>query len=229
MPEASGQRGPLGARERNRQALRRKLSDTATAMFLERGFDAVRVSDVAQACGVSTKTVWNHFPTKEALLLDRGDRLAAALHAAAHERTDVLDVVMSCIQTEIDQLDAGNPAGAMSQESEVVRTVQSFVRLVEANPGLRAAAADRFEQLIRLAADALAAQTGMPAESPRNQIVAGALVSLWRLHLSALLIAGEQSLPIGDVQDHVRRQVHEAAELVERLMRNATVRPDVEN
>lgn len=227
MQDATGRQAPLGARERNRQALRRKLSDTATAMFLARGFDAVRVSDVAEACGVSTKTVWNHFPTKEALLLDRGERLATALRAAAQDRTDVLDVVVSCIDTEIDQLDVGGPVGAVSDESEVVRSVQAFVRLVEANPGLRAAAADRFEQLVRLAADALAAQTGTPAHSAQNQILAGALVSLWRLHLSALLHAAGQSRSPADVQDHVRHEVHVGADLVARLMRNATVHPGV--
>lgn len=205
-----------------------KLSDTATAMFLDRGFDAVRVSDVAQACGVSTKTVWNHFPTKEALLLDRGERLATALRAAAREPADVLDVVVSCIQAEIDQVDTGDPAGAGSRESEAIRTIRAFVRLVEANPGLRAAAADRFEQLVRLAADALAAQTDTPAEAPHNQILAGALVSLWRLHLSAVLHAGDQSLPLGDVQDHVRHEVRVGADLVARFMRSATVHPDAE-
>jgi AcrR family transcriptional regulator len=227
MQGAIGQQGPVGTRERNRQALRRRLSDTATAMFLDQGFDAVRVSDVAQACGVSTKTVWNHFPTKEALLLDRGERLATALRTAAHERTDVLDVVVSCIDTEIDQLDGGDPAGTRSGDSEVIRSVQAFVRLVEANPGLRAAAADRFEQLVRLAADALAAQNGTPAGSPHNQILAGALVSLWRLHLSALLHAGERSLRLEEVRSHVRQEVRVGADLVARLVRDPMAPSDI--
>lgn len=226
MADATSQRVPMGVRERNRQALRRKLSNTATAMFLDRGFDAVRVSDVAQACGVSTKTVWNHFPTKEALLLDRGDRLATALQGAVHEGADVLDVVVSCIQAEIDELDKDETADAQDGGSEVIRSVQAFVRLVEANPGLRAAAADRSEQLVRLAADAFAAQTGTPAKTPNNQILAGALISLWRLHLSALLHAGDQSLPLHDAQDHVRHEVHIGAELVARLIQTATVHPD---
>ena len=220
MPDTTGADASIGVRERNRRALRRQLSDTATAMFLDQGFDAVRVSDVARACGVSTKTVWNHFATKEALLLDRGDRLATALRAAAREPTDVLDIVVSCIQSELDGLVSEEAAGASNSESEVIRAVQAFVRLVEDNPGLRAAAADRFEQLVRLAADALAARTGTPAESAHNQVLAGALISLWRLHLSALLRAGDESLPLKDVEDHVRNEVRIGAELVARLMRS---------
>jgi AcrR family transcriptional regulator len=218
MQGATGQQDPVGVRERNRQTLRRRLSDTATAMFLEQGFDAVRVSDVARACGVSTKTVWNHFPTKESLLLDRGERLATALRTAALERTDVLDVVVSCIDSEIEQLDDGDPAGTRSDQSGVIRSVQAFVRLVEAHAGLRAAAADRFEQLVRLAAGALAAQNGTPASSPHNQILAGALVSLWRLHLSALLEAGERPLSLAEVCSHVRQEVRVGADLVARLV-----------
>lgn len=226
MRDVSSEPAAIGVRERNRRALRRRLSDTATAMFLARGFDEVRVSDIADACGVSTKTVWNHFPTKEALLLDRGERLADALRQATNEHTDVLDVVVTCIESEIEQLgvvdDTSDQAGPVLQG---VESVQAFVRLVEANPGLRAAAADRFEQLVRLAADALAVQTGTPAHAPHNQIAAGALVSLWRLHFSSLLNAGEQSLPLRAVQDQVRHDVKRGAELVARLMTPVTESP----
>ena len=62
-----------GLRERKKRLMRQQLSDTATRMFVERGFDAVRVAEVAEACGVSEKTVFNYFPTKESLVLDRRD------------------------------------------------------------------------------------------------------------------------------------------------------------
>ena len=59
--------------------MRQQLSDTATQMFMERGFDAVRVAEVAEACGVSEKTVFNYFPTKESLILDRLESTMASL------------------------------------------------------------------------------------------------------------------------------------------------------
>jgi AcrR family transcriptional regulator len=67
-----------GLRERKKRLMRQRLSDTATAMFLERGFEGVRVAEVAAACGVSEKTVFNYFPVKEAFVMDR---LAATLAA----------------------------------------------------------------------------------------------------------------------------------------------------
>src|ERR1051326_6647187 len=60
-----------GLRERKKRQTKQQLSDTATQMFLAQGFDAVRVSEIAEACGVSAETGFNYFPTKEALLMDR--------------------------------------------------------------------------------------------------------------------------------------------------------------
>src|SRR5215467_14772430 len=78
--EAPG-RPAEGLRERKKRLMRQQLSDTATAMFLERGFDGVRVAEVAAACGVSEKTVFNYFPVKEALVMDRLEATLAALSA----------------------------------------------------------------------------------------------------------------------------------------------------
>ena len=69
-------------RERKKRQTRQLLADTATQMFLARGFDGVRVSEIAEACGVSEKTVFNYFPTKEALVMDRLDDASDALLTA---------------------------------------------------------------------------------------------------------------------------------------------------
>ena len=74
-----------GLRERKKRLMRQQLSDTATQMLLERGFDAVRVSEVAEACGVSEKTVFNYFPTKESLVLDRLDATMASMRTGLAE------------------------------------------------------------------------------------------------------------------------------------------------
>ncbi len=98
----AGQAGPAsaeGLRERKKRLMRKQLSDTATAMFLERGFDAVRVAEVAEACGVSEKTVFNYFPVKEALVMDRLEATLAAL------RTGLADAALSPVQAALLILD----------------------------------------------------------------------------------------------------------------------------
>src|ERR1700729_147263 len=72
-----------GLRERKRRLTRQLISDAATVMFAMRGFDSVKGSEVAAGVGISEKTVYNYFPTKESLVLDTADetidRVAGAL------------------------------------------------------------------------------------------------------------------------------------------------------
>lgn len=78
---AAGAPEAAGLRERKKRLMRQQLSDTATRMFLDRGFAAVRVTEIAEACGVSEKTVFNYFPTKESLILDRLESTMASVKA----------------------------------------------------------------------------------------------------------------------------------------------------
>ena len=73
-----------GLRERKKAETRRRIADVATALFVQHGFDAVTVADVAEAADVSKMTVFNYFPRKEDLLLDRHlERLDAVRRAIA--------------------------------------------------------------------------------------------------------------------------------------------------
>src|SRR3954469_983869 len=89
---------PPGRRERKKAATRKALSDAALALFLERGFDAVTVRQIADAADVSTTTLMKHFATKEALVFDRDDEIERSLIAAVTGRrpnTPVLESLRS--------------------------------------------------------------------------------------------------------------------------------------
>ena len=89
-------------RERKKRLMRQQLTDTATLMFMERGFDAIRVAEVAAACGVSEKTVFNYFPTKESLILDRLEGTMAGLRAAlADSGADPVEAVLRVLDGEL--------------------------------------------------------------------------------------------------------------------------------
>ncbi|CAL9489527.1 TetR/AcrR family transcriptional regulator [Streptomyces sp. MPA0124] len=60
-----------GLRERKKQRMFQTLSDTAVELFLEKGFDAVSVAEVAAAAEVSKPTLFRYFPAKEDLVLYR--------------------------------------------------------------------------------------------------------------------------------------------------------------
>lgn len=73
----------LGLRERKKLRTRAAISTAAIELFLERGFDAVGVAEVARVAEVSKRTLFAYFPTKEDLVL----------HRFADHETDAADVV----------------------------------------------------------------------------------------------------------------------------------------
>jgi AcrR family transcriptional regulator len=72
-----------GRRERKKAATRASIVEAAHELFLERGFDAVSVREIADRADVSPTTVFAHFPQKEALAFgdedERHERLVAAI------------------------------------------------------------------------------------------------------------------------------------------------------
>lgn len=174
-----------GLRERKKRLMRQQLSDTATAMFLERGFEAVRVAEIAEACGVSEKTVFNYFPTKESLLLDRWDATVARLRAAlADPEVAPVEAVVSVLDQELHDLtgmleQAEDPDRARSQ-------YRAFGNLLRSTPALQVRQRVQMDQVGAVIAGALAERAGLGPGDPEPQIVASALLGLWQVHLRSL-------------------------------------------
>ena len=60
----------IGRRERKKLATRQHIAGTAVRLFLERGFDAVSVAEIADAADVSKVTVFNYFPAKADMVFE---------------------------------------------------------------------------------------------------------------------------------------------------------------
>ncbi len=76
----------LGLRERKKARTRQLIVETATALFVEKGFEAVPVVEIARAAEVSEATVFNYFPTKEDLVYQGMEAFEADLIAALRDR-----------------------------------------------------------------------------------------------------------------------------------------------
>jgi AcrR family transcriptional regulator len=80
----------LNLRERNKARARAEIADAALRLFFDRGFEGVTVDEIVSAAGVSRRTFFRYFETKEdALLADYPElnaRLREALDAAEPDR-----------------------------------------------------------------------------------------------------------------------------------------------
>lgn len=97
---------PTGLRERKKQETRQRLADVAARLFAEHGYDAVSMSDVARTAGVADQTVYNYFPTKPDLVLDRADQLLERSCRAVADREPTqtpADALRDQIHSDIDR------------------------------------------------------------------------------------------------------------------------------
>ncbi|KEF08074.1 MULTISPECIES: TetR/AcrR family transcriptional regulator [Streptomyces] len=138
---------PTGRRERKKAATRQKIADTALRLFLERGYDAVGIRDVAAEADVAVTTLFSHFASKEALVFEQDDnfeqRLTQAVtDRAPHEplipalRREILAMVRHCTA------DGSAPIYRMIDESRALREYEESMRLRHAESLATAIAAD---------------------------------------------------------------------------------------
>jgi AcrR family transcriptional regulator len=73
-------------RERTRQAVRREIAEAAETLFVERGFAATTIDDIAAAVGMSQRSVFRYFATKEEIVLGKFDLVVDDMLAALRAR-----------------------------------------------------------------------------------------------------------------------------------------------
>ena len=203
-----------GLRERKKRLMRQQLSDTAARMFLERGFDAVRVAEIAGACGVSEKTVFNYFPTKESLILDRLEATVASL------RTGLAEPGVSPVEAALRILDGelGAMTSWLAAQGDPVQAgaaIRRFGALIQATPSLRAHQSDMMDQFTTVAAAILAERAGTSADDPEPLIAATALLGLWRIQFQSLTKYLDGTRTPAQVRQAVTADVRRAARLVD--------------
>ena len=77
---------PEGLRERKRRQTRERISQAAMTLFLEQGFEATTIDQIAEAADVSKRGFFDYFPTKEDVVAAWQDEFAQSLLTAVAER-----------------------------------------------------------------------------------------------------------------------------------------------
>ncbi|MFI7643071.1 TetR/AcrR family transcriptional regulator [Nonomuraea sp. NPDC049400] len=135
----------MSLRERQRLMTQRTIQQHAMRLFLERGYDETTVNDVARAAGVSSMTVYRHFPTKEDLVLsDEYDPLIVQRIAAQPAEEPLMRRIGATLVAEVGKVvSADRGSDDNSSEHGVVapagkELLLARLRLVLATPALRA-------------------------------------------------------------------------------------------
>lgn len=181
MPRTAARGGPQ---------TRARISDVATQLFLDRGFDAVTVAEVAREAGVSSVTVFKHFPRKEDLLLDRADDAIDLLRTAVRDRGEV-DVLTSLRAAVLGLADDRHALSGLKSGS-----VPFFVT-VAASPALIARAREIADEIQQTLAEELTGDAALLAAF----LVAGYTTVL--TETARRLMAGET--PDDVAEDHRAR------------------------
>jgi AcrR family transcriptional regulator len=124
--------------ERKRAEMRQHVADVAIRLFFARGFDAVSVTEIADAADVARPTVFAYYPRKEDLVFDRiGTVTQALVHA-------ILDADGPPVPALLDRLRGPVALGSLGASPD---ELLSFWRLVANSRALRARARELAEQM----------------------------------------------------------------------------------
>ena len=178
---------PLGRRSRKRLATRQKISDVATGLFIERGFDKVTVDEIAEAADVSRMTVFNHFSRKEDMFFDLDDEGREDLMAALQKREKGTSPI------EAVRLFAHR---AIAERRPYVRFFEprtvKFLETIQASEVLKARANAIRDELTDLLAHGLTKAANRRLPDPTARLAASLLVATWVVaSLEAHRIFGE--------------------------------------
>jgi AcrR family transcriptional regulator len=170
-----------GLRERKKEQTRRLIADTARRLFAERGFDAVRVAEIAQAADVAEKTVFNYFPTKEDLFYSGMEAFEERLLDAVREREPgetVLDAFRRFVLRPdgVFAMRGGGEDGGRAA-TEQLRTI---TRVVTESPALLARERQVLARYADTLAELIASETGAGPDDLEPRIAAHALIGVHR-------------------------------------------------
>ena len=172
-----------GRRERKKAATRRTIADAALGLFLERGYDAVGIREVATAADVAVTTLFAHFPSKEALVFERDADFERELVSAAADLgpgEPLIPALRRQVRAMVRYCSAPGTAAVWT--------------MIDATPALR-----EYEELMRRRhAESLAAAIARMAGADRSVTACRAVA---RFVLDAYFVARSSDRPMASVDE----------------------------
>ena len=165
----------IDRRTRKRLITRQTISDTATRLFFERGFDAVTIDEIAEAADVGRMTVFNHFPRKEDMFFDREQEI----HDVAFEAVQTRDAATSPVEAlgllAHRLIERPHPSFPLFDDTH------RFVETALASESLKARARQMRDDFVRALAAVLADAVDRPRDDPLAHLAASLSASVWSI------------------------------------------------
>jgi AcrR family transcriptional regulator len=158
-----------GHRERKKQQTREAIARAAFELFVERGYAATTLAEVAEAAGVATRTIFAYFASKEDILFSGFQAMRDTLATALAERPagkDALGTLRDLI------------VSAAAQKSELDH---QLAQIVGSDETLRSHKRARLLQLQELLALAIADDLGAGPDDLRPQVAAASLTAAFEV------------------------------------------------
>ncbi|MER6343992.1 TetR/AcrR family transcriptional regulator [Streptomyces sp. NPDC001595] len=207
-----------GLRERKKRQTRQYISDVATGLFVERGFDAVTVAEIAEASNVSVNTVYNYFPAKEDLFLDRSKGVVDRLSRWVRGRRDGESAAEAVLRELREEVEAVSPhVGLMDGYAR-------FMTVIHESPALRSRLWAIGQETVDNLEWTLREETGAEADDPLPTLIAGQVN--W-LHHTVMAAIGQRMMAGGrpaEVSRQVLLLLDEMEELLSEKVLNYAVR-----
>jgi AcrR family transcriptional regulator len=162
--------GQPGLRERKKQRTRETIARAAHELFVERGYQATTLPEIAEAADVSTRTIFAYFPSKEDILFSDLEQMKDALTRALAERPEGKDA----LETVRDFILFSRPAETNELGAQLHLCISS-------DPTLRNHLRARITQLEEVIAPAIAADLGVSEDDTRTQLVTASLTAAFNL------------------------------------------------
>ncbi|MFJ5637863.1 TetR/AcrR family transcriptional regulator [Streptomyces goshikiensis] len=206
-----------GLRDRKKRETRDRLAHVATLLFIERGFEQVTITEIAEAAHVSKMTVSNYFPLKEDLVFDAGQSVLDSLARTVRERAPGESALHALRRAYLATLGEQHPLNG--------RCTPGFARLVHDSPRLRAREREIDEQREAALAAALTEATRATAEDPTPDLSAAQLACVHRvLHRTARALI-RQDTPEDTLMERLASLTHTAFTTLEPALATYATRP----
>jgi AcrR family transcriptional regulator len=138
-------------RDRTRRAVRAEIAETAVALFAERGFDETTVEDIARAVGMTKRSFFRYFPTKEDAVFAGTETLVEQVVADLEARPAGEDP-WECLHQVLHR---------WQERIHASGAVLAGERLIQSTPALRARLHQKRELWRRAARDVLVSRGGL--------------------------------------------------------------------